>query len=263
MKRFNLYQSSAQLKIDLRIACFFGEASFQQNANIAPGTVIPVLLKDGNNRSYLHAMKWGIDIFENGGKLTHNARSEAIQSNNAWAPLIRNNQRCIIICKGFYLWHNTEIIDAAKRIKIMDKQPYYISPDRMIEGPFFYIAALYKKTRTYGKTSYSVVAITHSSEYDDKFIGYVQRIPFCLRAKDISNWLDPNQSIVNTLNNKQQIATNPFQKIGLWVNSPSLYKDESVCLQSRFEWNLEKEAMRTFDQNLSFELSAVFFDLSL
>lgn len=139
----------------------------------------------------------------------------------------------------------------------MDKQPYYISPDQMIEGPFFFIAGLYKITKTYSSTKYSVVAITQSSECDDKFIGYVKRIPFFLRRKDIAQWLNPSINPMLSLSNKQKIKTNPFLKIGLWVDQPMAYKDENIVLQSRQQWNLEQDAKNTFGDDLAIDFDQI------
>merc|ERR1712154_61890 len=132
--------------------------------------------------------------------------------------------------------------DAVRRKIKYDKQPYYISPDQVIEGEFFYIAALFEEKRTLHGTSYSVVALTQSSDFDDKFIGYVQRIPLLLRRKDIKKWLDPKQRNINIFKAKQNIKPNAFRKIGLWINAQEEHKEEHIVLRSRFEWDLEKEA---------------------
>eukprot|EP01084_Bolivina_argentea_P109972 196438_1 len=129
MKRFNLDETSTNLKIKLKISNFYGEKSFVGNANISAGACIPVLLKIHNNETCLHTMKWGMDIFSSGKSLTSIARNENIY-NRTWLPLIQLNQKCIIVCKGFYLWQSTEILDIKNGKKKMDSQPFYITPDK-------------------------------------------------------------------------------------------------------------------------------------
>eukprot|EP01084_Bolivina_argentea_P109973 196440_1 len=246
MKRFHLDETSANLKIKLKMSKFYGEASFIRNANISAGTCIPVLLKNNNNEIYIHTMKWGIDIFNTGKSLTSIARNESI-NNTTWSPLINSNQKCIIVCKGFYLWQSTEILDIKKRTKKTDRQPFFVTPNKLTEGEFFYILGLYKETRSYKGRSFACVAISQSVSNHPKYIGYVERIPLFCRKNQINNWLFSNNNNSNInfkLFTKNNISTNKFLKIGLWVNFPEEmdYRDENIVLQSRFQWNLETEA---------------------
>ena len=239
-RRFNLYETTADLRVKLQINKCFG--AFIPNANLSPGSLIPVLVQNPKtHNSYLHVMRWGIDIFGNGG-LTQNARSETAATNPVWGPLIANGQKCVIITKGFYLWRSQDILDPVRRITKTRKEAFYISPRREIEGEFIFIAALYESKRIRNGIKYSVVALTQSSQTDSKYIGYVERIPFFLRRHDFSKWLDPRLSVQTVLSQHRKIATNDFLRIGKWVDSPHLYTEESVVLQSPFQWELEHDA---------------------
>lgn len=200
-------------------------------------------------------MRWGIDIFDtNDRNLTHNARSEGIESNQAWGPLISENQRCLIVCKGFYFYHITEILDTINRKKLYDRQPYYVEPNKQTEGSFFYVAGLYKVQRTFRGIKYSVVAITQKATYD--FNGFVQRIPYFIPKNKINLWL--NGDINLNVNNKFNINyCKPFRKIGLWIDQPIDSKNyhnnnEILILRSRQEWDQEKEAEMIGFNNDSF-----------
>ncbi|KAL6267829.1 hypothetical protein P5V15_000901 [Pogonomyrmex californicus] len=50
---------------------------------------------------------------------THNSRLENIKTSTVYSPSLKNQQRCIVVCEGFYEWKpsiNNKL----------QKQPYYI-----------------------------------------------------------------------------------------------------------------------------------------
>ena len=248
MNKFSLYETAADLKVKLRVSTFFGEASFKPSANICKGDLIPVLRKNENNETYLHSMKWGTNLFSdtdrNLKQLTHQARSEKLiekKRDNPWLPLIEKGQKCVIIAKGFYFNQYTEVRDVNKQKTYNDKQPFYVEPYIPSEGHFFYIAALYRIQTSWKGRKHSVVAITKSSQSDHDLNGYVQRIPFLLRPKDIETWLNPNIPISHLFNMKYKIRYQQFKKIGLWIDDNSI-KDESLILRSREEWDFDQNA---------------------
>eukprot|EP01083_Nonionella_stella_P088555 246877_1 len=242
MKRFNLYESSADLKLNLRIPNFLGEATFRKNANIAPGSIIPVIVPSSDNGIYLHSMRWGIHLFENSNQTLHTARAEGITNTPSWSSL--SHQRAVIVCKGFYLWNGTRVYDAIKRITYRDNQPYFVSPEHNSEGDFFYIAAIYKITQKHRSLSYSVSAISTNTQYDAQFSAYCERMPFFIRRRDVKRWLNPETDIARFLREPMRINTNKFMKIGLWVNCPEDHTEESVVLQSREEWEKEQNKLQ-------------------
>ena len=254
MHKFSLYEDATNLKIKLRTSIFLGEASWNKSANICKGDIIPVLMRDKKGTKYLHSMKWGTNLFDNDTRntkqLQNQARADKLLAtnniNNPWLDLVSNGQRCVIVAKGFYINGYTEIINAKYKTKYNDKQPYFITPYVMSEGEFFYIAALYRVQQLFRSNikKYSVVSITKSTKYDDQLQGYIQRMPYLLRPRDVNEWLNPRTSIKCIFSLKYKIHYNKFQKIGLWLNN-NLIKDENKILRSRLEWDLEKDATMT------------------
>lgn len=254
MHKFSLFETAADLKIKLKITTFAGEASFKPSANIGKGDLIPVLMRNENGEKYLHSMKWGTNIFgdntRNLKQLTNQARDDKLfRSNsnniyNPWPDLVEKGQRCVIVAKGFYINHYTDIIDAKYSGKtIREKQPYFVSPYIPSEGQFFYIAGLYRIQQTWRGRKYGAISITRSTENDNDLKGYNQRMPFLLRPKDIHLWLNPDIQISHIFSLKYKIRYNKFQKIGLWIDDNSI-KEESKILRSRSEWEFEQNAKR-------------------
>ena len=251
MHRFSLYYDAKDLKIQLQISTFLGEASWTKSANICKGDIIPVLMKNHNGKKYLHSMKWGTNIFGHNNKnmkqLQNQARDDKLLStniNNPWLNLISNHQRCIIIAKGFYFNNYTEVMDTKYKKKYNDKQPYFVTPYIPSEGKFFYIAALYRIQQSPQVNRYGAISITKSTKDDNQLRGYIERMPYLLRPKDIDKWLDGNISIQTIFSLKYKIRYNEFEPIGLWINDVSI-KNEKKILRSRSEWDFEKNARMT------------------
>eukprot|EP01084_Bolivina_argentea_P306891 530382_1 len=198
MKRFNLDETSVNLKIKLKISEFNGESSFAPNTDISAGTCIPVLIKNNNNDIYLHTMKWGIDILNTGKTLASIAGIEEIYK-IPWSPLINSNQKCIIVCNGFYL---------------QNKQSFYIEPNKLKEGVFLYILGLYKETHSQKGRSLSCVAISQSGSNDRQYFGYDGHIPLFCRNNQINKWLFSKAGFNAYQFTKNNILVTPCLEIG-------------------------------------------------
>ena len=116
--------------------------NYSPSTNIAPTAFTPVLLSmpsnlqkfdygNKNQETYkidanivLDTMMWGLippwhrsDTPKGHGLTTNNARIETIKESKLYKPSLENNQRCVVICDGFYEW---------KTFKDNSKQPYII-----------------------------------------------------------------------------------------------------------------------------------------
>lgn len=62
---------------------------------------------------------WHEGDYRKNSLLTHNARLENIDSSKLYSGPLRNGQRCVVVCEGYYEWK-------AGKSKKDRKQPYYI-----------------------------------------------------------------------------------------------------------------------------------------
>ena len=121
-------------------------------------------------------MTWGIHPFNDNPniqpqKLQHQVRSDTLtQTNsfkNAWTNSLNQQQRCVIVAKGFYIEQQTPYAENQ-----INKQYYYVTPHAS-EDEFFYIAALY----TRNKRKYNVVSLTNSTQ-NDQLKQYTEQMPY-------------------------------------------------------------------------------------
>ena len=93
---------------------------FQPNANIPPGTDIPVIRQSPEGKRVLHLLRWGLVPHWSkdpsiGAKL-HNARGESLSEKPSFREAFKK-RRCLIPADGFYEW----------KTEGQKKQPYYFS----------------------------------------------------------------------------------------------------------------------------------------
>ena len=230
---------------------------YSQSTNIAPTMVTPVMFRvnsvhefvrtnycNQSNDILLQNMMWGLippwhrsDSPKGHGLTTNNARIETIQESKLYKPSLQNNQRCVVICDGFYEW---------KTFKDNSKQPYLIylkqtcqkcenrenvkeetckhtntfksqSAENVLQNweddrgwigqkPLF-MAGIYSKWNptTYKSSEkvtqspvFSYTVITRESGNVMKWIHH--RMPlFLFNSDDVSVWLDPKISSVEAL----------------------------------------------------------------
>ncbi|GAB1866204.1 Abasic site processing protein HMCES [Camponotus japonicus] len=107
------------------------DLKYTPSFNMGPQDVLPCMVSGSHfqeeRERVLCAMIWGIippwhkgDYKKRSDKLsTHNGRLENIQTSKLYSPSLRNRQRCIVVCEGFYEWK-------AGTNNKSPKQPYYI-----------------------------------------------------------------------------------------------------------------------------------------
>lgn len=187
--------------------------NFNPNYNIAPSSYAPVILK--NNKGYhVKLMKWGLvpswakDPSIGNGMA--NARIETLEIKPSFKNLLRNN-RCIIPAEGFYEWLH----------KGKEKLPYFIYNQN---SKLLSLAGLYETWKDAGgKELETFTIITTDSKGDISKIH--ERMPVVLNTKNEEEWLNKNDTPLETLNmNSQPLEIKPVsQKINSPQNDIKVY----------------------------------------
>ncbi|XP_072753976.1 abasic site processing protein HMCES-like isoform X1 [Anoplolepis gracilipes] len=107
------------------------ELKYTPSFNMGPQDVLPCMISGSHFKEekerVLCPMIWGMippwhkgDYKKRSDKLsTHNGRLESIQTSKLYSQSLQNQQRCIVVCEGFYEWK-------AGTSNKTPKQPYYI-----------------------------------------------------------------------------------------------------------------------------------------
>ena len=271
---------------------------YSQSTNIAPTMFTPVMFRinsvhefvrtnycNQSNDILLQNMMWGLippwhrsDSPKGHGLTTNNARIETIQESKLYKPSLQNNQRCVVICDGFYEW---------KTFKDNSKQPYLIyskqqyenrehvkeetckyannfksqSAEKLLQNweddrgwmgqkPLF-MAGIYSKWNptTYKSSEnvmqspvFSYTVITRESGNVMKWIHH--RMPlFLFNSDDVSVWLDPKISSVEALDiisRRQNESELSWHPVSPAVGS---IKNQGKNLMEKVELNSEGKAI--------------------
>ena len=271
---------------------------YSQSTNIAPTMFTPVMFRinsvhefvrtnycNQSNDILLQNMMWGLippwhrsDSPKGHGLTTNNARIETIQESKLYKPSLQNNQRCVVICDGFYEW---------KTFKDNSKQPYLIyskqkyenrehvkeetckytnnfksqSAEKLLQNweddrgwmgqkPLF-MAGIYSKWNptTYKSSEnvmqspvFSYTVITRESGNVMKWIHH--RMPlFLFNSDDVSVWLDPKISSVEALDiisRRQNESELSWHPVSPAVGS---IKNQGENLMEKVELNSEGKAI--------------------
>lgn len=98
----------------------FGGVEWQENYNISPKQLIPVLVEEPDGRE-LRLMQWGLIPFwakaDKIGASMINARADSLQEKPGFRDSFKD-KRCIIPASGFYAWQKL----------IRSKEPWYFTP---------------------------------------------------------------------------------------------------------------------------------------
>jgi putative SOS response-associated peptidase YedK len=190
----------------------------QPRYNIAPGTLVPVIVAQDENRVML--MRWGLIPHwakdEKGSYKMINARAETLTTRPAYRGLLAAH-RCIIPASGFYEWK------AEGRGKI----PYYIHP---AHEEFIAFAGLYDVWQLAEQEEvYSCTIITTNA---DAVVGRVHhRMPAILPQALEDAWLDPARTAAqDTLRILHARGSVPLEAypVSRMVNKPSIDGHELI-----------------------------------
>lgn len=182
--RYTLYQSEENLAKRYNLATI--PESIRQNFNVAPGQLMPVIIKS-DNQTNLEIMKWGlVPSWAKDPKIGYrmiNARSETIFEKPAWRSVILR-KRCLIPASGFYEWKRANQ-PSNKEVK----QPYYIHPKQLDLFSFAGVWEAYKDSENNIIKTYSII----TTEPNKEMSSIHDRMPVILHQEDEASWLEPSR----------------------------------------------------------------------
>ncbi len=154
---------------------------FEPNYNITPGTRVPVVFYENNERK-IFDFQWGMipDGAENEKKGLENINLplEALGSEQYSETF--KQRRCIIPANGFYKWKSKE----------KDSTPFYI---RLLSNKVMGLAGIYSVWQAEsGRDVYSFTLLTTEANALVQPVGY--RMPVILRREHYSIWLGEDEA---------------------------------------------------------------------
>ena len=148
----------------------------EANHNVAPGTVLPVIISDESENEYVELMKWGLVPFwakeEKIGYKMINARAETITEKSSFRDAFRI-RRCVILADGFYEWEP------------ITKQPHYYSPTNADYFNFAGIWSSWKRDDGTELKSFSII----TTEANEVLAPVHNRMPAILGDNETGGWL--------------------------------------------------------------------------
>lgn len=188
--------------------------------NIAPSQDVPIIRQAGRDRE-LVMVRWGLlPAWSREEKTRYsmiNARSDTVAEKPSYRQPF-HKRRCLVPASGFYEW----------RKMFHGKQPYRIG--RADEG-LMALAGIWEHWEGNGKAIESCSIIV--TDANERIRPIHDRMPVILDPDQFNDWLDPDNSDVNALQDMLQ----PYQddEMSSWpvstaVNSPA--NDDPRCKQA-------------------------------
>lgn len=180
--RYTLYNSPTDLAKHFSATLQY---SFSKSYNIAPTSIIPVLIELDHERLIL-PMRWGLipAWHKEEQKLTvlNNAKIETVDTKPSFRSSFKRH-RCLIMTDGFYEWDSTT----------KPKQPYYFH--RKDNQPFA-LAGIWDRWVSGDKSVDSCCIITEAA--NDIVSTVHERMPAIITPENYDKWLnltlqDPSQ----------------------------------------------------------------------
>lgn len=185
---------------------------YEPSFNIAPTDITPVLTSrahftDDENDSSDHIivpMLWGMiprwhkGDYKRHGLTTNNCRLENLLESKLYSAPLKQGQRCVIVCEGFYEWQTVYGVKSSERSVYYIYMPQNetgkkedIKPNNEMKNMnLLKMAGLFDIWEDEnGNKMYSYTVITFESH--EKFVWLHHRIPAILETEDqINDWLD-------------------------------------------------------------------------
>lgn len=145
---------------------------FDPNYNVIPGTVMPVIVKDGEKRRVLSSV-WGLKKKEGEEELLE-VEQEKMGTDDSLLKLAKSSP-CIIPASGFYKWKET----------VEDPLPFYL---RMLNREVTGLAGIYSSFESEdGRNVHTYAVITMPANALVEPLD--NRMPVILEEKDYGRWL--------------------------------------------------------------------------
>lgn len=181
------------------------EDYFEPDYNITPGTLVPVVFREGGENN-IYQFLWGMIPTdaeeEKEGKEYYEWASKGIEENEELKKSFRD-RRCIIPANGFYKWKTTK----------KKSTPFYI---RMLSNELMGIAGLYSVWQSKsGRNVYSFTMLT--TEANALVQPVDDRMPVILRPENYDLWLGKEEID----SGKMETFLKPFQLTEMAVNRVS------------------------------------------
>lgn len=147
--------------------------------NIAPGSLIPVIIQDPKGNNILQFIRWGIVLNTQTSVkpiLLFNIRSETITQKSSFRTMFATS-RCLIPLSGFYEWQKQG----------SEKIPFYISLQKQAT---FSVAGVYTKDQK-GILSCSII----TTQSNTLIAPIHTRMPVILQEEDEDTYLNPDTPI--------------------------------------------------------------------
>lgn len=182
--RYTLHKKAKDLAKRYNLATV--QKNIQENFNVAPGQIMPVITADQSGEPHLELMKWGVIPAwakdpSIGYKLI-NARDDTIFEKPMWRGLILR-KRALIPADGFYEWKRLPEGNKER------KQPFYIRPKQSDVFSFAGVWETWKDVEGKSLKTYSIVTTAPNAEMSSVH----NRMPVILHQEDEASWLEPSK----------------------------------------------------------------------
>jgi len=168
------------------------DTEYHPRFNVAPGQLVPVIVRDHTLTSQVREMQWGFRSHlarkVQSASGTINARVETVSEKPLFRDSLRS-RRCIVPADGFYEWQST----AAGR------QPYFVQLD---DHAAFGFAGLWSQSPNQaGELIYTFTILT--TRANTLLSTLHGRMPVILNGRDRKAWLNSETQVM---------LSNPFDK---------------------------------------------------
>lgn len=186
--------------------------------NVAPTTIVPIIMRDAGATLVLAAARWGLIPHwwkkETPPTLTFNARSEEAAQKPTWRQSLRT-MRCLMPARGWYEWNESEPVrnDSGRKVN----QPYFVYSPGTDVIAFAGLWSMWERPGTAPLVSCALL----SKEAAPRIAHIHHRMPVVLKPEQYDAWLDPATSASDVA---ELIATAKVDfegyRVSTKVNSP-------------------------------------------
>ncbi len=182
--RYTLHKKAKDLAKRYNLATV--PKDIQENFNVAPGQIMPVITEDETGNRQLGLMKWGlIPTWAKDPSIGYkliNARDDTIFEKPMWRGLVLR-KRALIPADGFYEWKRLPEGNKER------KQPFYIHPKQSDVFSFAGVWETWKDVEGKELKTYSIITTAPNEEMSSVH----NRMPVILHPEDEASWLEPSK----------------------------------------------------------------------